>query len=204
MDLNPRPNIISNKIEGGCMKVSYGKFIRLCVEKDVTPMDVVRDTGVDGSIIQQWKQSGVLTDEGVAQKISYYFDVSPSYFGFTGETGTQGFYEQLRKACKLRDVSVSKAAEDIGLNRSSATNWKNGSLPSIKIVYKFSEYLGVSVDYLLGMSGLEDNEYERNALLGELVGRLYHMSYDDLKSVNHMMYNLYKEKWDRGVSNETV
>lgn len=57
------------------------------------------------------------------------------------------FYEKFEHLCNLRKVSASAVAEAIGLNRSSATDWKHGSVPKTKTIAKLCEYFAVPFDY---------------------------------------------------------
>lgn len=59
------------------------------------------------------------------------------------------FYEQLKKACKMRKTSVTAVLKQIGIGTANGTYWKNGSVPSSDIVVKLAELLNVSTDYLL-------------------------------------------------------
>ena len=58
------------------------------------------------------------------------------------------FYSQFIKLCKKRGISPSAVTREIGLNNSSATAWKRGSIPKGETLQKLANYFGVSVDYL--------------------------------------------------------
>lgn len=60
------------------------------------------------------------------------------------------FYEQFIKLCNENGTRPSTVAEEIGLNKSSATAWKKGATPADVTLAKLSEYFGVPVSYLLG------------------------------------------------------
>ncbi len=62
------------------------------------------------------------------------------------------FYDRFIELCKERQVSPSFVMKEIGLNKSNATFWKKGSIPKGKTLQKLSDYFGVSVDCLLGVS----------------------------------------------------
>lgn len=59
------------------------------------------------------------------------------------------FYDIYVSLCRKADVSPSKAAEDIGLSRTSVNKWKNGAVPSGATINKLADYFGVSVDHIL-------------------------------------------------------
>lgn len=59
------------------------------------------------------------------------------------------FYEQLKKACKKNNTSITAVLKQLGIGTANGTYWKNGSNPTSDMVIKLSEFLGVSCDYLL-------------------------------------------------------
>lgn len=63
--------------------------------------------------------------------------------------GNLTFYSQFIALCDNKGVSPSAAVQAIGLNKSNATFWKNGSLPSSTNMKKLAEYFGVSADCLM-------------------------------------------------------
>lgn len=60
------------------------------------------------------------------------------------------FYEQFIKLCNEKGTRPSTVAEEIGLNKSSATAWKKGATPADVTLAKLSAYFGVPISYLLG------------------------------------------------------
>lgn len=63
------------------------------------------------------------------------------------------FVERLEKALKEKNVSKKQFLADLGLSINSITHWRNrGNVPAGKTLDRIAEYLGVSVDYLLGKS----------------------------------------------------
>lgn len=64
------------------------------------------------------------------------------------------FFDKFSALCQKMGVSKSKAAESVGLNRTSVMKWKNGAVPSGATITKLAEYFGVSADYLLDNSDM--------------------------------------------------
>ena len=60
------------------------------------------------------------------------------------------FFEQYKKICEARGISLNGAAKEIGLPSSSVTHWKDGAVPRMKTIQKIADYFGVTTDYLLG------------------------------------------------------
>lgn len=60
------------------------------------------------------------------------------------------FYDNFSLLCSQRNVSPSAVMKAIGLNKSSASYWKKGTIPSSDTLKKLADYFGVSLDYLVG------------------------------------------------------
>lgn len=61
------------------------------------------------------------------------------------------FYDRYAILCQEKNLTPSKAAEEIGLNKASVTNWKkNGYTPRADVLQRLADYFGVSVSFLLG------------------------------------------------------
>ena len=53
--------------------------------------------------------------------------------------------------CLLRGTKPNPVAKEIGISSGILTKWKTtGAIPSGEILVKIADYLGCSVDYLLG------------------------------------------------------
>ena len=60
------------------------------------------------------------------------------------------FYDNLVTLCVKHNTTPSRVAIAIGLNKSSASNWKKtGQLPTDVNLQKLADYFSVSVDFLL-------------------------------------------------------
>lgn len=61
------------------------------------------------------------------------------------------FYDTFKALCDARNISVTRAAIEIGLSKATPTSWKNrGLTPQGETLTKIADYFGVSVGYLLG------------------------------------------------------
>ena len=65
------------------------------------------------------------------------------------------FYQNLKRICQSRGTTVSAVLKELDINKSHGTHWKNGTDPNMSIAVALSEYLGVSLDYLI--SGKESD-----------------------------------------------
>jgi len=70
------------------------------------------------------------------------------------------FFEKLDKLCKLRGISVSKLAQDIGKGSATATGWRQGSKPQASTLKLIADRLDVDVDYFLDEDATEPIDYE--------------------------------------------
>lgn len=61
------------------------------------------------------------------------------------------FYTRFLALCNKQSVAPSAVAKAIGLNKSSATYWKKGSVPKAKTLVKLAEYFDVPVSDLLNV-----------------------------------------------------
>lgn len=61
------------------------------------------------------------------------------------------FYDVYIELCHNNGKSPSAVAQELGINKSNVSNWKNnGYTPRGAVLNKIAEYFSVSVDYLLG------------------------------------------------------
>ncbi|WP_278839970.1 helix-turn-helix domain-containing protein [Holdemania filiformis] len=70
-------------------------------------------------------------------------------------------YERLKKILEERGLTAYKVSKDTGIAQTSFSDWKKGkSKPSVEKIKILSDYLGVSLEYLLGgneETGLDNN-----------------------------------------------
>ena len=59
------------------------------------------------------------------------------------------FFDRFEDLCKRKGVSKQKACIDCGLSRTAWNKWKAGAIPNGDAIQSFSDYFGVSTDYLL-------------------------------------------------------
>ena len=59
------------------------------------------------------------------------------------------FFNRYQQLCDERGISVYRACEEIGLNRSAVAKWKAGGRPNGNTAAKLADFFGVTTDYLL-------------------------------------------------------
>jgi len=59
------------------------------------------------------------------------------------------FYDQLLKLCETKGIKPTPLVKSLGMSTGSIKNWKEGTLPNGEALMRFSEFFGVSIDYLV-------------------------------------------------------
>jgi len=57
----------------------------------------------------------------------------------------------IKTELKSKKITATEMLLDLGLNRSTLVDMKNGSMPSADKLGKIAQYLELSTDYLLGL-----------------------------------------------------
>lgn len=60
------------------------------------------------------------------------------------------FWDNFYQACLQKGIKPNPLAKELQIASGSMTAWKGGKLPNGETLLKIADYLGVSVDYLLG------------------------------------------------------
>ena len=60
------------------------------------------------------------------------------------------FYQRVERLCIEQGISVNALAIKLGLSASTATGWREGSVPRIGTLKKIADCFGVTVSYLRG------------------------------------------------------
>lgn len=75
------------------------------------------------------------------------------------------FYDKYCELCKLKGITPTRAASEIGIGMGTPTTWKKrGTYPNHAQAKKVAQYFNVSIDWLM------DNEIEKQPADGELSG----------------------------------
>ena len=86
------------------------------------------------------------------------------------------FYDRLKSACELRNIALNTVVKATLPSNGVVDNWKKGGSPRAEAVLKIAKYLGVSADYLLGLSenptSASENARELDIWEAALIDRL--------------------------------
>lgn len=80
-------------------------------------------------------------------------------------------YENIKSICDNKGVTGGKMCSDLGISRSILTGLKNGTKKTISAdtAQKFADYLGVSVDRILGVENEKSSTPEGMELDAETI-----------------------------------
>jgi len=67
--------------------------------------------------------------------------------------------QNITSTCKHKGVTVKKMASSLGLGQNCISNMLHGRAPSVVTIARIADYLGVSVDYLLGRVSSPEEYY---------------------------------------------
>ena len=64
------------------------------------------------------------------------------------------FWNVFYNLCIQRETSPNAVCKEIGLSNSTATYWKNGTIPKGDVLVQIANFFDVSTDYLLGRTDI--------------------------------------------------
>lgn len=77
----------------------------------------------------------------------------------------EGFGERLKNLMKLRGYSNVQLTKTIGASKNAVGNYQNNQVPNATILYKLSQTLGTTMEYLLTGKEAEELTPEEQQLL---------------------------------------
>lgn len=94
--------------------------------------------------------------------------------------------ERIKNLAKTSKVLVKNMLEDSGLSKNTLSSMISGSTPKSENLAKIADYLGCSVDYLLGRTNDPESHIDKFAFLDErdheLVTSIIEKSYERARS----------------------
>lgn len=100
------------------------------------------------------------------------------------------FYERYKGLCQSIGKSPSAVAEELGINKSNVSNWKNnGYVPRGEVIKVLADYFGVTTDYLLGN---ETEAVEISPQRKIMYSLTDDMSEDQIEQINDMIRVMFK------------
>lgn len=100
------------------------------------------------------------------------------------------FYDKFVKLCVSIDKKPSAVAKEIGINKSTVTNWKNrGTTPTDAIVQKVADYFSIPVSDLS-----EEKENTANQTVDGLNQDYFLLSDENKAFIDEMIVKLLKSQ----------
>ena len=98
--------------------------------------------------------------------------------------------QKIKAAAKSNGVPVKQMLEEIGLAKGTLDNFKT-SMPKADNLAKIADYLGVSVDYLLGR---EIKSAPDDDIRGEIIERIKNLSEADAERLRILVETVFPEE----------
>ena len=140
------------------MKIEFSeRLLELMSENNVTKEQIAKICGTDVDTVRRWIKGDRLITLKHLLPIVEYFQCSFDYI--LGRTDKflnfvpqicPPFCEVIEKVIKICGKTKYQLKKDIRIYDSYYTNWKNGKSPHILTLTKIADYLGCSVDNLVG------------------------------------------------------
>ena len=94
---------------------------------------------------------------------------------------------KIKEIAQQNNITIKRLLSECDLNINYISEMAKGKQPSMKNLEKIAEYLGVSVDELLGVKPLDNQAcnlmYQRDEMINELIKRFEQLSFDDKLAV---------------------
>lgn len=97
---------------------------------------------------------------------------------------------KVKAAAKNKGVTVKQMLDEIGLAKGTLDNFKT-SMPKADNLAKIADYLGVSVDYLLGR---EQKSAPDADIRGEIIERVMNLSEADAERLRVLVETVFPEE----------
>lgn len=107
-------------------------------------------------------------DTQTLKQLSEFFDVSVDYLIGNSKISASSFPTRLKELRQSREISQGDLANILNVGSSTISQYETGNRePCFANLLRISEYFGVSVDYLLGISELHDQPPVERMFFGD-------------------------------------
>lgn len=171
--------------------MGYDVFDRLCKSRGITAYQVAKDTGVSTSTLSSWKIGRYVPKSDKLKRIADYFGVPVDNFYQDDNQDSINSYDIFEQLLKEKNITAYRISKDTGIAQSVLSAWKTGkSTPKLDKLKAIADYLGVSIEYLMGEEKKEEKQpgYYTNPE----TARLAQEAFDDpdMKALFHMKRNM--------------
>jgi len=158
--------------KNNCARTSYSiyeKYLDLCESRGKAPSVAAIEAGISKSLPSKWKKDPNAIPNGtVLLKLSAYFNVPMEYFcsdQIAGEAPALATdVERIRMVCKSMGIKIAKLERDLHYGNGYLNPKKMASVSSQRLS-EIADYIGVSVDMLLGRTKYCSQEAPNNISL---------------------------------------
>lgn len=142
-------NILSN----------FGDFINEhMLRQEISIFELSKRIGIDDFVISRWQKEKYMPSLDNLIKIADYFNVPIDFMLGLSESSTlirfeppKQFIDQLCSLMQEKQITAYHLAKECGIGRSGVSKWVHGHrMPSFENIVAVAQYLGCSVDYLIG------------------------------------------------------
>lgn len=128
----------------------------LLAENNMSVNDAQVKLSISHNAFYQWKNYNISFEN--LEKLANFFKCSFEYLlGRTDEllfyepvVPLPDFYERLQSLFKASNLSFYRLSRTTCVNYSGIYRWKKGEKPSVKSLIAIADFLGVTIDYLVG------------------------------------------------------
>lgn len=139
------------------LKISE-RLTDLINDKGLDSKTIAKEIGVSESTVSRWKSNSKYMLLSGALKIADYFNCSLDFLVGRSETiidfipqkDCPPFYEHLRKIMEMRGITRYEINNKTTIKSSHLVDWNKGADPHILSLIELANYIGCSIDYLVG------------------------------------------------------
>ena len=133
------------------------RLAELMKEKGVNTVTLGAAIGVSDETVRRWRngQRSVLLPQ--LEKLADYFECSLDFLAGRTDAVWEGpsrkmppFYDRLRSVMSEKGVSRYLLVRELPVYDSYFSNWKKGESPNLLTLILLADYLGVTIDRLVG------------------------------------------------------
>jgi len=130
----------------------------LLLENELTIKETSLAVGIDKKLISNYIKGIYVPSLKNAIKLANYFNCSLDYLAGLSNNKSLAiyskpdyqFYSRYDKLLKTKEISHYNLTKNLNMNKNVLHNWKRGILPPFSNLIKISDFLGTSLDYLIG------------------------------------------------------
>ena len=135
-------------------------IVDLIYENNLTISDLSRKIGMDYKQLSNFVKGKYAPSLKSAIKLADFFGCSLDFLcGLSDHFSVHEysepdymFYNRYKQILSERGITHYKLAKKTGINVNDSRLWKQGKIPTLSTLIKISDYLGVSIDNLIGRS----------------------------------------------------